>query len=149
MREFVEMLTEEELVDSRGHVLPEEGEPQNHLQEQTTQDIARPTGHQLRRVKDCKALPGEYVTAQHKPVVIEVRLTPRSRNQRCWTEEVAKAVGQRREALRVIHLYGQKKKEKAARRVADIAWRSMEEELYQKLDEDGCKKMTIIQNGTR
>ena len=29
---------------------------------------------QLRRVKDCKALPGEYVTTQHKPVVFEVRV---------------------------------------------------------------------------
>ena len=33
------------------------------------------------------------------------------------------------------HLYGQKKK--AARRAMDRARRSMEEELYQKLDEDG------------
>ena len=29
---------------------------------------------QLRRVKDCKALAGEYVTIQHKPVVFEVRM---------------------------------------------------------------------------
>ena len=29
---------------------------------------------QLRRVKDCKALAGEYVTTQHKPVVLEVRM---------------------------------------------------------------------------
>ena len=29
---------------------------------------------QLRIVKDCKALPGEYVTTQHKPVVFEVRM---------------------------------------------------------------------------
>ena len=29
---------------------------------------------QLRRVKDCKALPGEYVTTQQKPVVFEVRM---------------------------------------------------------------------------
>ena len=28
----------------RRHVLPEEGEPQNHLQEWTAQDRARPTG---------------------------------------------------------------------------------------------------------
>ena len=36
---------EEELVGGRGHLLPEEGEPQNHLQERTaTQDRARPTG---------------------------------------------------------------------------------------------------------
>ena len=29
---------------------------------------------QLRRAKDCKALAGEYVTIQHKPVVFEVRM---------------------------------------------------------------------------
>ena len=29
---------------------------------------------QLRRVKDCKALAGEYVTTQHTPVVFEVRM---------------------------------------------------------------------------
>ena len=29
---------------------------------------------QLRRVKDCKALAGEYVTTQHKPVIFEVRM---------------------------------------------------------------------------
>ena len=29
---------------------------------------------QLRRVKDCKALAGECVTTQHKPVVFEVRM---------------------------------------------------------------------------
>ena len=29
---------------------------------------------QLRRVKDCNALAGEYVTTQHKPVVFEVRM---------------------------------------------------------------------------
>ena len=35
---------EEERVGGRGYVLPEEGEPQNHLQERTAQDRARPTG---------------------------------------------------------------------------------------------------------
>ena len=35
---------EEERVGGRWHFLPEEGEPQNHLQEQTAQDRARPTG---------------------------------------------------------------------------------------------------------
>ena len=35
---------EEERVGGRGHVLPEEGEPHNHLQERTAQDRARPTG---------------------------------------------------------------------------------------------------------
>ena len=69
-------------------------------------------------------------------------------------EEVAKAVGEKREAWKMIqgirgrgeqpstglkHLHGQKKK--AARRAVDRARRSMEEELYRKLDEDGGKKM--------
>ena len=40
------------------------------------------------------------------------------------------------------HLYGQKKK-KAARRAVDKARRSMEEELYRKLDEDGGKQMVF------
>ena len=35
---------EEERDGGRGHVLAEEGEPQNHLQEWTAQDRARPTG---------------------------------------------------------------------------------------------------------
>ena len=35
---------EEERVGGRGHVLPEEGEARNHLQERTAQDRARPTG---------------------------------------------------------------------------------------------------------
>ena len=80
--------------------------------------------------------------------------TPRSRNQGWWTEEVAKAVGEMREAWKMIecikdrgeqpptslkHLYGLKKK--ADRRAVDRARRSMEEELYRKLDEDGGKKM--------
>ena len=73
--------------------------------------------------------------------------TPRSRNQRLWTEEVAKAMGEKREAYKMIegirdrgeqpptglrHLYGHEKK--AARRAVDRAWRSMEEELYRNLD---------------
>ena len=80
--------------------------------------------------------------------------TPRSRNQGWCMEEVAKAVGEKREAWKMIecirdrgeqpptslkHLYGQKKK--AAGRVVERARRSMEEELYRKLDEDGGKKM--------
>ena len=67
---------------------------------------------------------------------------------------MAKAVGDKREAWKMIesfrdrgkqpptglrHLSGQKKK--VARRAVDRARRSMEEELYRKLDEDGGKKM--------
>ena len=69
-------------------------------------------------------------------------------------EEVAKAVGEKREAWKMIesfrdrgeqtpnglrHLYGQKKK--AAWRAVDRARRSIEEELYRKLDEDGGNNM--------
>ena len=74
----------------------------------------------------------------------------RSRDQGWWTEELAKGVGEKREAWKMIegirdkgkqppaglrHLYGQMKK--AARRAVDRARRSIEEELYRKLDEDG------------
>ena len=67
---------------------------------------------------------------------------------------MAKAVGEKREAWKMIglikdrgeqpptslkHLYGQKKKK--AGRAVDRARRSMEEELYRKLDKDGGKKM--------
>ena len=45
----------------------------------------------LRRVKDCKALAGEYVTTQHKPVLFEVRMkkwketrTMGPNNIKCW-----------------------------------------------------------------
>ena len=80
--------------------------------------------------------------------------TLRSIDQGWWTEELAKGVGEKREAWKMIegirdrgeqpptglrHLYGQKKK--AARRAVDRARRSIEEELYRKLDEDGGKKM--------
>ena len=68
---------EEERVGGRGHVLPEEGDPQNHLRSglhRTELDLLVVRQQQLRRVKDCKALVGEYVTTQHKPVVFEVRM---------------------------------------------------------------------------
>ena len=71
-QETGKMLRRNWLAVAAGHVLPEEGEPQNHLQERTANtelDL-----QQLRRGKDCKALAGEYVTTQHKPVVFEVRM---------------------------------------------------------------------------
>ena len=40
----------------------------------TELDIPAVRRHQLRGVKDCKALAGEFVTTQHKPVVFEVRM---------------------------------------------------------------------------
>ena len=69
-------------------------------------------------------------------------------NQGWWTEVVAKAVGDKREAWKMIegfrdrgeqsstglrHLYGQKKT--TAKRAVDRARGSMEEDLYRKLDE--------------
>ena len=74
---------EEERVGGRRHVLPEEGEPQNHLQERTAQDRARPTGgaatstqegEALQSIGGRRSLAGEYVTTQRKPVVFEVRM---------------------------------------------------------------------------
>ncbi len=113
---------------------------------------------QLRRVKDCKALAGEYVTTQHNPVVFKARIKKWKEKRTMGptninTEEMAKAVGEKRGAWKMIegiidlgeqpptslgHLCGQKKK--AARRAVDRARRSMEEELYRKLDEDGGKR---------
>ena len=58
-------------------VLPEEGEPQNHPQERTAQDRARPTGGAATAAREgegLQTLVGDYVTTQHKPVVFEVRV---------------------------------------------------------------------------
>ena len=68
---------EEERVCGRRHVLPEEGEPQNHPQERTAQDRARPTGGEATAAREgegLQTLVGDYVTTQHKPVVFEVRV---------------------------------------------------------------------------
>ena len=77
-----------------------------------------------------------------------------SRNHEWWTEEVAKAVGEKREAWKVIegmrdrgeqpptglrHMYDQNKK--ATRRTVARTRRRMEEELYRKLVEGGGKNM--------
>ena len=67
---------EEERVGGRGHVLPE-GEPKitcRSGRHKTELDLLVVRQQQLRRVKDCKALAGEYVITQHKPVVFEVRM---------------------------------------------------------------------------
>ena len=78
--------------------------------------------------------------------------TPRNRNQGWWTEEVVKAVGEKREAWKMIegirdrgeqpptglrHLCDQKKK--AARKALYRARMSRVKEVYR--DEDGGKKM--------
>ena len=72
----------------------------------------------------------------------------RRKNQTWWTEEVAKATGEKRDIWKMIEvikkngeqpnttllqLYGQ---EKAARRAVDKAKREMKEELYRKFDQD-------------
>ena len=76
-------------VGGREHVLPEEGEPQNHLQERTAQYRARPTGGAATAAQEgerLQSVAGEYVTTQHKPVVFEVRMKKwkekRTRDQR-------------------------------------------------------------------
>ena len=60
-----------------GHVLPEEGDPQNHLQDRTAQDRARLTGSVATSAQESEGLQrlaGEYFPTQHKPVVFEIRM---------------------------------------------------------------------------
>ena len=47
---------------------------QKKERQKTELDLLVVRKQQLRRVKDSKALAGEYVTPQHKPVVFEVRM---------------------------------------------------------------------------
>ena len=68
---------EEERVGGRGHVLPEEGEPHNHLQERTAQDSARSTGGAATSAQEDEALQsvgGRVCHHTAKPVVCEVRM---------------------------------------------------------------------------
>ena len=68
---------EEERVGGRGHVLPEEGEPQNHLQERTAQDRAQPTGGAATSAQEGEAMQsvgGRVCHHTAKPVVSEVRM---------------------------------------------------------------------------
>ena len=216
---------EEERVGGRGHDFPEEGEPQNHLQERTAQDRAWPIGGAATAAQELEGLhsvggkvchhtaqtghrwgPHEEVEGEEINLINNIKWwkwkddmmvewereivrrkyeeldaekrtvdgewrqckdafvgvadelcgrtsrkggTPRSRNQGWWTEEVAKAVGEKLGEWKMIegirdrgeqpstslrHLYGHKKK--AAMRAVDRARRSMEEELYRKLYED-------------
>ena len=77
-----------------GHVLPEEGEPQKHLQERTAHDRARPTGGAETSAQECEALQsvgGRVCHHTAKPVVFEVRMkkwkgmrTMGPRNIKCW-----------------------------------------------------------------
>ena len=75
-RELVEMLRRNGLAVA-GHVLPEEGEPQNHLQERTAQDRARPTGGAATSAQEGEALQsigGRVCHHTAKPIVFEVRM---------------------------------------------------------------------------
>ena len=107
--------------------------------------------HQLGRAKDCKALPGEYVITQHKPVVFDVRLkkwkmTMGSKNIKWWKcKDYIMVEYRKKQKPRMVdrrggegsggeagnmedgHLYGQTKK--ADRRAEDRVRRSIEEEL--------------------
>ena len=68
---------EEERVGGSGHVLPEEGEPQNHLQERTAQNRARPTGGAATSAQEGESLQsvgGRVCQHTAKPVVFEVRM---------------------------------------------------------------------------
>ena len=81
--------------------------------------------------------------------------TPRSRNQGWWTEEVAKAVREKRKAWKMIEGFRDRREQpcthrlkapvwpenKAARSAVDRTRRIMEDELHRKLDEDGGKKI--------
>ena len=58
---------EEERVDGRGHVLPEEGEPQHHLQERTAQDRARPTGGAATAAQEGEGLQSVGGRVCHRP----------------------------------------------------------------------------------
>ena len=65
---------EEELVGGRGYVLPEDREPQNHLQERAVQDRARPIGGAATAAQE-----GERMTAKHW----RESMSPRSTNRSC------------------------------------------------------------------
>ena len=59
-------------ISIRRLILPEAGEPYNNLQK-TELDLVLIRKEQLWKIKDCKAIPGEHTTTQHKPVVFVVR----------------------------------------------------------------------------
>ena len=191
----------------------------------TQLDLLVVRGSQLMRVKDCKAIAGEYVATQHKLLVFVVRMGKRAEtrtrgqkvirwwkckgdlatcyrervedkykdlsvevgdveeewkkfkdafvgtaeqicgrttgkggsarkvNQGWWTEDVKRAVNEKREVWKKIegrrdrgeqtdvalrHLYGQKKK--AASRAVERARANAEASIYRQLEEDGGKK---------
>ena len=66
---------EEERVGGCGPVLPDSHKITHRSGRRKTEfDLLVVRQQQLGRVKDCKALAGEYVTTQHKPVLCEVRM---------------------------------------------------------------------------
>ena len=75
-RELVEMLRRNGLVVAGTFFQKKESHKITYRsgRHKTQLDILVVQQQQLRRVKDCKALAGEYVTTQHKPVVFEVRM---------------------------------------------------------------------------
>ena len=75
-RELVEMLRRNGLAVAGTFFQKKESHKIAYRSERhkTEIDLLMVRQQQLRRVKDCKALAGEYVTTQHKPVVFEVRM---------------------------------------------------------------------------
>ena len=74
-RELVEMLTRNGLTVA-GTFFQKESHKITYRsgRHKTELDLLVVRQQQLRRVKDCKALAGDYVTIQHKSVVFEVRI---------------------------------------------------------------------------
>ena len=75
-RELVEMLMWNWLAVAGTFFQKKESHKITHRsgRHKTELDLLVVRQQQFRRVKDCKALAGEYVTTQHKPVVFEVRM---------------------------------------------------------------------------
>ena len=140
---------EEERVGGRGHLLPEEGEPQNHLHERTAQDRARPTGGAATAAQEGEGLQSAAVqgcirwggggavwqnvgerryTEKQKPRMVDGRGGEGSGGEAGSMEDGRRHYKQRGATIHrgLKHLYGQKK---AANRAVDRARRSMEEEL--------------------
>ena len=92
-RELVDMLRRNGLADAGTFFQKKENHKITYRsgRHKTELDLLVVRQQQLRMVKDCKALAGEYVTTQHKPVVFEVRIkkwkekrTMRPKNIKWW-----------------------------------------------------------------
>ena len=75
-RELVEMLRMNRMAVAGTFFQKKESHTITHRsgRHKTELDLLMVRQQQLRKVKDCSALAGEYVTTQHKPVVFEVRM---------------------------------------------------------------------------